>query len=111
MSNTADNGTPLPAVGDGESGDGLVREEEFIGIKKSHMDELMNHTRLQTESMTNMIQMMKGMQGEIKQLTKKCNGMEKIIQRTQSKVHHVQTTMQQTYTDKCEGVEQSISTM
>ena len=37
MSNTADNGTPLPAVGDGESGDGLVREEEFIAVKKSHM--------------------------------------------------------------------------
>ena len=89
MSNTADNGTPLPAVGDGESGDGLVREEEFIGIKKSHMDELMNHTRLQTESMTNMIQMMKGMQGEIKQLTKKCTQMEKSIHT----MHNKQSTM------------------
>ena len=91
MSTTVDDGTPLQGVveEEGESGGGLEREEEFIAVKKSHMDELMNHTRLQTESMTNMIQMMKGMQGEIKQLTKKCNGMEKSIHT----MHNKQSTM------------------
>ena len=96
MSTTADDGTPLPVAEEGDSGNGLVCEEEFIAIKKSHMDELLNHTRLQTESMSNMIQMMKGMQGEIKQLTEKCNGMEKTMQQTK---------------DKCIQMEKSIHTM
>lgn len=89
MSTTADDGTPLPVAEEGDSGNGLVCEEEFIAIKKSHMDELLNQTRLQNESMTNIIQMMKGMQGEIKQLTKKCTQMEKSIHT----MHNKQSTM------------------
>ena len=67
---------------------------ELIAINKSHIDELMNNSRIQTESMKSMMQMMKGMQdkmnnmrGEIKHLSDKCEHIEtsiNTIQKTQT---------------------------
>ena len=53
---------------------------------KSTMNEMMEHTRLQTQDMTNMMQMMKRMQGEISRLTNECNEMKHIIHETRMSV-------------------------
>ena len=62
----------------GEHGMDCTVHQELNDIK-STMNEMMEHSRLQTQNMTNMMRMMQGMQGEITRLTEKCIEMKYIM--------------------------------
>ena len=62
----------------GEHGMDCTVHQELKDIK-STMNEMMEHSRLQTQNMTNMMRMMQGMQGEITRLTEKCIEMKYIM--------------------------------
>ena len=57
------------------------------------MNEMMGHNRLQTQNMTNMMHMMKSMQGEITSLRNKNDGMEKLMQKTLAKCDNLENML------------------
>ena len=76
----------------GEHGMDCTVHQELNDIK-STMNEMMEHTRLQTQNMTNMMHMMKCMQGEITSLRNKNDGMEKLMQKTLTKCDNLENML------------------
>ena len=98
---------PLPPVVGGDMGRTVCNDEQSKDTNTSkstkindEMDEMLQQAHQQAdnvasiaENMASMMQMMKGMQGEISRLTKKCDGMEKSLQKTNNNVTQIEKSI------------------
>jgi len=87
---------PLTSVVDGNMGS--VRNDEQnkdtnTATSTNMNNDMMLHTRQTAENMASMMQMMKSMQEEISRLSKKCDGMEKALQKTNTNVTQIEKTL------------------
>jgi len=68
-------------------------EQDELKVLSSHLTSMMEHNRVQTENMTDMMDMMKSMQGEIASLRNKNDAMEKVMKKTLTKCDNLEKSL------------------
>ena len=98
-------------VSDGASGDRQVDRSVRDELKSlsSNMTSMMEHTRVLTENVTDMMGMMKSMQGEIARLRNNNDRMEKLMQKRFDSVEDKQNTISDDMNSKFDDTEDKLS--